>query len=507
MLVKPLIKPTNQKSWTSRHNTFTQKLDNLLEMRNSETGNVTDDYNTMTKTVQDLIGKAIKAQVRIRALGGGWSFTKVAATEGWLLDTKQLNMKFTIGKASTSNAYAGKHTDLLFAQCGNSVKEINDFLKKQNRSLKTSGASNGQTIVGAFSTGTHGSAIDFGATPDFIVGLHIIISKERHVYLERASYPVVSPALIQKLQTELVQDDDLFNAALVSFGSFGFIHGVMIETEELYLLECYRQRLPLDAALKKVMDTLDFSGAVFLPYKSERPCCFQVVVNQYDMAGGVYVDTKYKRPYHTNYVPPPKNTEQAGPGDDLPTFVGKLTELFPSVTHLIVNQLIKISYTTVDKVFGTLGEIFYNTDTRGKVLSTAIGIPISFVTQVNDLLVTLNKKHGPFAGILSYRYVKKTEALLGFTKFGHTCILELDGVESSFTRKFYDIVWKELEARNIPHSFHWGKINNLNITKTKKMYGTNRDKWLAARNKLLPPTSMAIFTNQLLTDIGLDKTV
>ncbi|MES2777196.1 MAG: FAD-binding protein [Bacteroidota bacterium] len=507
MLTKPLIKPTNLKSWTSRHATFTQKLDNLLEMRNGDTGNVTEDYNAMTRIILDLVGKAIKANVRIRALGGGWSFTKVAATEGWLLDTKQLNMVFNIGKASVSTAYKGSNTNLVFAQCGNSVKELNDFLRTKNKSLKTSGASNGQTVVGAFSTGTHGSAIDFGSTPDFITGLHIVVSKDRHVYLERASYPVVSTAFIQKLQTELIRDDELFNAALVSFGSFGFIHGVMVEAEDLYLLECYRQRLPIDATLKKLMETLDFSKANFLPYKTERPFTFQALINQYDLDGGAYITTMYKRPYHTNYTPPPVNTEKAGPGDDLPTFIGKLTELVPVVTSVIVNLLVKSSYTLINKEQGTLGEIFYNTDTRGKVLSTALGIPISAVNQVTDILIELNKKHGPFAGILSYRYVKKTEALLGFTKFGHTCILELDGVESSGTKKFYDIVWKELEARNIPFSFHWGKINNLNVTRVKKIYGTDRDKWLAARNKLLPPTSMAIFTNQLLTDMGLDKTL
>ncbi|MEO7310208.1 MAG: FAD-binding protein [Chitinophagaceae bacterium] len=507
MLIKPLIKPTNLKAWPNRHNTLTQKLDNLLEMRNGDSGNVLNDYNAMTKQIQDLIGKAIKANMRIRALGGGWSFTKVAATEGWLLDTKQLNMVFNVSKASVSNAYKGKPENLVFAQCGNSVKELNDFLKSKKKALKTSGASNGQTIVGAFSTGTHGSAIDFGATPDFVAGLHIIVSPGRHVYLERASNPVVSDAFVAKFQTELIRDDELFNAALVSFGSFGFIHGVMVETEDLYLLECYRQRILLDASLKKVMQTLDFTGVKFLPFKEERPFHFQVVVNQYDLEGGAYVTIMYKRPYTEDYKPPVENTEKAGPGDDLPTFIGKLTELVPLVTHLIVNTLVKLSYSLFDKQLGTLGEIFYNSDTRGKVLSTALGIPISFVNQVNDLLVELNKKQGPYAGIFSYRYVKKTDALLGFTKFDHTCILELDGVDSAPTKNFYDVVWKELDARNIPYSFHWGKINNLNTTKVIKIYGANRDKWLAARNKLLPPTSMTVFSNQIMKDMGLDKTV
>ena len=66
---------------------------------------------------------------------------------------------------------------------------------------------------------------------------------------------------IQKLGAELVQDDELFNAALVSFGSFGIIHGVLIETEELFLMETYMRRMPYDDTLKKLMETLNFSTA------------------------------------------------------------------------------------------------------------------------------------------------------------------------------------------------------------------------------------------------------
>jgi hypothetical protein len=62
----------------------------------------------------------------------------------------------------------------------------------------------------------------------------------------------------QKFKTKLVADDELFNAALVSFGSFGFIHGVMIETEDIYLLESYRKKIPLDDSFRHIMETLDF---------------------------------------------------------------------------------------------------------------------------------------------------------------------------------------------------------------------------------------------------------
>jgi hypothetical protein len=504
----PSITATNQKTWINRHETVHQAIDNLFDIANGETDDIVDDYNATTIAIQDLIKKAIQQKKGLKPLGGGWSFSEVTCTDGWLLNTKLMNLLIEIRNAgSLSNQYKGNRNDLLFAQCGNSMQELNNYLRKTGRSLKTSGASNGQTIAGAFSTCTHGSAIDFGSTPDFIVGLHIIVSANEHVWLERASYPVVAGSFIERLQTKLIRNDDLFNSALVSFGSFGFIHGVMLESEPLYLLECYRQRYPLDASLKHIMQTLDFSNAHFLPNGNERPFHFQVVVNQYDINDGAYVTIMYKRQYRDNYQPPVVDHDKAGPGDDVPAFLGKLTQFLPVVTPFIVNNLIKTSFVTFSNVWGTSGEIFTNMDTRGKLLSTAIGIPINLVNEVNEMLIELNNVHGPFSGIFSYRYVKKSKATLAFTKFDHTCIVELDGVESAITRNFYDAVWNELTVRNIPHSFHWGKISNLDPVKLEKIYQQNISKWIKARNTLMPVDALQTFNNQTLTKWGLDTTL
>ena len=508
MATTPSIRATNNKSWTNRHQTFTQQIDNLFDMANGNAGgpNRVNDYNAMTTEIQAFIAKAIQQNKRIRALGGGWAFSPVAATDGWILNTKQLNFRFPINDPlNVAQQYTGSKNQLLFVQCGMSMQELNTYLQNAKRSLKTTGASNGQTIIGAISTGTHGSAIDFGSTEDFVVGLHIILSPDKHIWLERASYPVVSQSFAQKLQTTIVSDDDLFNAALVSFGSFGFIHGAMIETEDRYLLESYRQRIPLDSSLKHIMETLDFSNAHFIPHGNERPFHFQVVVNQYDLKSGAYATIMYKRPYTDNYQPPVVELDKAGPGDDVPAFLGKVTDLIPVITSKVVNAMIKKSFLTFSNVLGTSGEIFTNNDIRGKVISTAMGVPINFVNQVNDLLIQLNTAHGPFSGIFSYRYVKKSQALLAFTKFDHTCIIELDGIESKITRNFYEVVWSELEARNIPFTFHWGKINKLNRQKIQNMYQGNMNKWISARNELMPVESLKIFNSPTLVDWGLDE--
>ena len=256
MPTTPSIIATNQKAWTNRHETVHQSIDNLLDIANGETDNLLNDYNAMTRAIQDLIHKALTEQKKLKPLGGGWSFSEVTCTEGWLLNTKLMNLLFELRNPNNvSGNYQGDRNNLLFAQCGNSMQELNNYLRGNLRSLKTSGASNGQTIVGAFSTCTHGSAIDFGSTPDFIVGLHIIVSPDQHFWLERATYPVVSDAFVERLQTKLIRDDDMFNAALVRFvASPSYFN-------RRYDSKCYKR----EGSLAKVLFEHDFVDGVTGP--------------------------------------------------------------------------------------------------------------------------------------------------------------------------------------------------------------------------------------------------
>jgi hypothetical protein len=497
---------TGKKEWTNRHETFTQDISNLYDLANRDSGDVLADYNDSTLGIQSIIQEAIDSGQTLRILGGEWSFTKVAATEGILLNTKPLNLSFRVNAGNLSTSYAKSPEDLYFAQCGVSVQELSVRLKKRNRSLKTSGASNGQTIAGALSTGTHGSAIDVGSIPEFVTGLHIIVSPSRHVWLERETYPVVSDSFADSLNAELVRNDDIFNAALVSFGSFGFIHGVMIETDPLFLYECYRIQRNQDNELYNLMETLDFTNTTFqLPHNSERPYHFQTLINQYNSINGDYVTIMYKRPYRTDYTVP-SSTNAIAPGDDTPTFIGMLTQEIPSAVPGIVNSIVNLTLKSYDNVIGTHSEIFTNTDVHGRVLSSAIGIPLNEVNHVKEIFLKLNEDHGPFCGIMAFRYVKGTKATLGFTRFETTCIFELDSVFSDASYKFYNLFWQELYNQNIPFTFHWGKLLEINSTQLRKMYGDqNVDLWIKSRNELMKDSSsMRVFTNELMRQWGLD---
>ena len=492
-------------SWENKHQTFVENIQNLYELGNEPAMDALSGYNDTTKGLQNLIQEAAQSNLMLRPLGAGWSWMQIAtAPNALMVDTKALNTIFDISPGSVNPVYKGDTSKLFFAQCGNAVWELGRFLKTRNLSLKTSGASNGQTIAGLIATGAHGSAFDFGPAPEFVVGLHIIVSPARHIYLERKSYPVASAAFIHNIQAELVQDDDMFDSALVSMGSFGIVHGAMIETENLFLLECYMRRMPYDDTLKTLMATLDFSKAQ-LPCGNERPYHFAVSINPYDIDGGAYVTTMYKRPYTPNYQKPVDNPNGVGPGDDAAVFVGKLTDALPALVPVLVNKLVAGAFTPFEKVMGTLGEIFDNTTLYGKLSSAAIGIPLSQITRVTNILLEINKSNGPFVGLFAYRFIKKSKAKLAFTHFDYTCILELDAASSEKTKAFYSAVWKRLDAENIPFTFHWGKMNEQNFTRIKKVFGADADTWIASRNKLLDKNFMKVFNYPVLQQWGLDK--
>ncbi len=513
------IDPLPIRQWTNKHQNFTHSLvaDASFKLWNPPAAQYRDRYLATTKNFQWLIEHAITHNLKLRAIGSGWSFTKVGVTEGGLIDTAGLNFSFPVSPTYVSPHYAQKAEDLYFVQCGTIIHEINTRLaaKDPQRSIKASGASNGQTIAGALSTGTHGAAIHFGAIPDFTVGLHLITGADRHIWLERASYPVASPEFVTWLDADLVRDDALFNAALVSFGSFGFIHGVMIETEPQFLLTEHRLgKVPYDDTLKSAMRTLDFSP-LNLPGTGQNGDMyhFEVLFNIHDFEPGnpekgAFLKYIFKKPFQLPHTPLQRRNDFTY-GDDLLGIISTLLDKQPASglgIPAMVNLMFGLAFKPEPPRTGTIREMFSYTKFRGKVASAAIAIDSTDAPRTVELLIEVNKQH-PFPGGLALRYVKGTQATLGFTRFPKTCVLEMDGVDSLPARRFFAAVWDRLEQEHISYSLHWGKINfNLNEARLGQMYGAASVKaWIDARNTLLDTPALAVFDSSFLKQCGLNK--
>ncbi len=326
---------------------------------------------------------------------------------------------------------------------------------------------------------------------------------------------MASQEFVNWLDADLVKDDELFNAAIVSFGSFGFIHGIMIETEPQFLLTEHREGpIAYDHTLKNAMRTLDFSG-LNLPGTGINGDMyhFEVLFNIHDFepnnaAKGAFVKYMFKKPFQLPHTPLQRNNDFTY-GDDLLGIISTVLDKLPGSGLLIpamVNLMFGLAFKPEPPRVGTIREMFNYTKFRGKVASAGMAIDIQDSPKAVELIVEVNKQK-PFPGGLSLRYVKGTQATLGFTKFPNTCVLEMDGVDGQAARDFFETIWNKFEQEGIAYTLHWGKINfNLNENRIKNMYGPSMvQSWIDARNQLLDAAALPVFTNKFIEKCGLDK--
>jgi len=184
------------------------------------------------KDIEDIVQRAITESVPVRAVGSGHSFSKAPEAKGFLIDMDQL-----CGLKPYEYSLKERHYEV---DAGMKIHDLNEELDKKGLAITTMGGIDHQSISGAISTGTHGSSLDFGAISKMVKSIVLVTqnpldpSKSETIRIE----PRHGITNIAKYNgPRLVQDDDLFNAALVCFGTMGIIASLVVEVEPLYYLK------------------------------------------------------------------------------------------------------------------------------------------------------------------------------------------------------------------------------------------------------------------------------
>ncbi len=478
-------------------------------------------YKNVTKELQAIIAECISSGKELRVQGSSWSLSKVGLAKDRLLNSKMLRLlRFSLPQEVVSPQYQGDHGKLRFLECGESISVINQMLFREKLSLKASGSNNGQTLAGALSTGTHGGAFDFGAIPDFVVGLHLVTGPSKSVYLQRKSAPVVLKSFADSIGATFEEDDDLFNSALVSFGCFGIIQGVMIETRDLFLLHATRFFHPYDDGLKKAISTLDFSGIDLSKSKmpasapKDRPYHFQVFFNPNEKlpperASVLMMFEDDWDKWKDSYVPPEWDEGEAGPGAAALEVVGAIYDNLPSVLTPLILPILNGQISDQLKAYyhpALIKDLFRGEKIEGKLLVSGTCVPMSRALEAQQIAFDTYKNFDTLLPvIISSRFIKGTKALLGFTKFDHNCTIEVDTINTPKSREFLNLVRRNLEQAGIPFTLHWGKIESfLTPTRLQNIYGGDLTRWRQSRDKLLENDDVKkLFTNDFMTRVGL----
>jgi hypothetical protein len=502
----PELEDLDQTVWTPKHLTFDQALLGVFRLNNPAAGTNEARYKATAMNFQRLLGEAIAARVRIRAYGGTWSMSRCAATDGWLIGTKSLNLLFHLRERSIRPEYAGDRDALWLAQGGCSIAGLSQQLKPFGQSLPACGASNGQTIAGGIATGTHGSAIRFGGIQEAVRGLHLVVSPTRTVWLVPATNTATTDGFAGQLGAELIRDDELFNAALVSFGSTGFVQGVLLQARQAFTLRSFRARLPYDDAFKQAIGTMSFAGLPVPPpargLALEDLYHYSVVIDPFHPEQGVFVTVMYDQPCG----PGSTSTNPGGvaPGDELYGKLGALLDLLPGLIPTAVSTLVKGDQKDHADRCGALDDHFAATETRGRAAGVGVSVAVADAIGALDMMLGINAAHGPFPCILALRFVPGTQATLGFTRFPQTCVIDIDGPYSTRTRSYFARIWQALHDSGIEYGLHWGKVIGLSAAETRRLYGDRVDRWKAARDRLLPDAAVReVFRNTFLDELGL----
>jgi hypothetical protein len=513
---QPLIEVEQQKQWRNWHDTggVGGTVEQFFTPRNRwADGSAIDPDKTFEPgltALSAIISKAETEQKRLRAIGSGWSLSQIGFVSDYLVNTSRLT-DWSIGLTARSVAptCAAIANRIVFAQCGTQITSLNVGLEQRGLALPTSGASNGQTIAGAISTGTHGSAHAIGAMQDRVLALHIVAEKGAHYLIQPASRPAVTRAYCDWLGAALLENDELFAAALVSFGSFGIVHAVLLEATPLYLLGLYVKQFDYDdivqAASTHDISNLKLADAGGTPYHIE------FVINPYRRGqgeGGAFARIYYERPYLQGAPLPvlPLTGSETMFGRDLVSVVAVGSELAPAVMKDLLQSQIKSATppTNGQVIVGTPGQCFNDSVRTGGGLSLEIGIALGDVSRTMEAIFSVTDAHA-FGAPLSLRYVRASNALLAFTHFAPlTCTMEMPGIDAPNSVEAHRMIEVALARRGIPHSYHWGQQMPQDPAVMRAGFGDDRvDRWLNARRTFLSPAARKMFSNPLLDLLGL----
>ena len=478
-------------SWNSIHGTHSTTVAELVDVDNvGPQGTLLagfDMFRHAGESLDELIRKAREAPKRVLPIGSGWALSEINITDGWLVNTKLLNGCYDVGERYFDAAYPAADRPLVvLAQCGLQVAELNAYLElipqdvAKKRALKAAGIGNGQTIAGAVSGNTHGSQINFGAMPDFVVGLHLVTGSGRTLWIEKASKPVLNQDFAARIGAELIRDDDIFNAAVVSFGTFGIVAAMALETAPIYQLAFPAigdiHHDDLKAKLRQFGEAdpadLDHYEFIFDPH-SRKQMAMEAAAPRVPFQPG---------------VPTPKprwiirDKNGYAPGINAVRLLGLLRLLSPRfVTGLQFKQYRKIAL--LNSVRGTPGQLYTSSIYYLEgYTESAIGVSVRDAPEMIDVCSEVAQEMR-LPSISQVRLVHRSEATLGFTQHEpKTAVFEVGLINDERFPEFERRMNAGLREAGIPYTLHWSKNSGIDPEKLERMYGAERiASWKAAR--------------------------
>ena len=492
--------------WSNYHGTAACNLKERIELENGDEPDGRAYLKSVAETVLALLKDAKQYNIPVRPIGAGWSPAPINVVEdGWLVETMRLNRTFKLNADAVHPDCDIAPEALLLVQCGATVDEVYESAEQLGRSLRTGGASNGQSFAGACATGTHGSVWKSGGIQDHVRAIQLV-TPERILWVA-PSTSVLSDQFVKQTGSEILRDDRAFAAAQVHVGALGFITALLIETDPIFMV----QNIQKAAKIKR--EHIDWlSGGAFKKFSrefglNEEPYFQQVILNPFDpFDKRALLRFLYKRPFDQSIKPPPP--PQMGAGYDALTLLGKVmanTDLFKAeILQLAMEKGYPSDRDVGDPpAIATWGNTTEEHNPIADLFNGSVTLERSRLSEVFDLIIESFRKGGG-GTVVTLRFVHKAQGLLAPARWEDNVVIDFDGPNVESSHEGYKKVVEALDDARVPFTRHWGKTNNLDERRVKQDYEMHYANWRAAQAEIMPnELDRQVFANAELVKLGL----
>lgn len=228
----------------------------------------------VVRIVQD----AEAAGQRVRVVGSGWAFEDIAYSSEVMVSLARLSAVLNYvtdpGTGALLSQTISGGRNLVHVEGGIKVAALNEQLVDRGLAMPTLGGANGQSIVGALSTSTHGGDFDEPPFCDLVHAVHLVGVGGQEYWIERATSPITSNARLGRVlpcrDTLVIRDDELLDAVVVGLGRFGIIYSLILEAVPAYSLARERIIVPLNSVINWLREGID-QGAFVDPLLRNLP--------------------------------------------------------------------------------------------------------------------------------------------------------------------------------------------------------------------------------------------
>jgi len=524
--------------------------------------------STDKHSIAAILSRALATGCAVKAAGSGHSYSDVATTPDFLINTHGLcrvasepspiagqlssstlrsPLPLSLGPLSWPTYDPENNHALIEMEAGIRIHELNKALEQRDLGLINMGGYDGQTIIGATSTSTHGSGITLPPFPDMVRSLVLATTGRWNgpttggnqptngVYFYRIEPKngITDPAKYKDPLVQLIQDDDCFYSAICSMGCFGVIYSVVFEVMQMYWLEETRTETTLDKLMSDLQP--DTSTPGHFPKVLQNTRNYEVIIHPYPIKDGKVIDMDPGAPPETYYpyflclvtqrhiVPKPDTISgSSGHRNIISQFLSRFKVSFELVVALLnkfpglvpfaltesmaslvddsyINKSFEIYNLGLNQDAGFAAEVGFSLqDDAGNYTTQYFTAAIDRIHQIGRRARQQGEQYqtSPF----SLRFVKASAANLSMMNGRNTAMIEMDMLTGTYAGR--EVMYRyETCMYSLGGRPHWGLDFDCitgNNDLLRKMY-TKLDNWLGVYRQF---NALGTFNNSFTDRVG-----